>query len=250
MSAWWTGVAPAEAGVECGGHAHTLRWEAGALTAVDHGDPEDEATLAALAGESFACLDLLRAWARRRDDPRVLTLASRGPTDPLAVNLDQLGHLRHPSRRPRPRTETELLRLLALGGGLSDRLQANAAATWTRRLHTGHAALHDTRPQLHAALYGRVLTTLRAWLGEPTLTIELTMAEPHGERRLLRTPDGIAVALPFSWVSDVWARGLAVAVGRLCVAAETTDGTRWTLHTVGADLRDSAQITIAVEADV
>ena len=246
MSAWWTGIAPAEAAVECGGHRHTLRWEAGALTATDHGDPEDEATLAALAGESFACLELLRAWARRRDDPRVLALASRGPTDPLEVNLDHRGHRGGGSHR---RTETELLRLLALGGGLPDRLQANAAATWTRRLHTGHAALHDTRPQLNAALYGRVLTTLRGWLGEPALTIELTMAEPHGERRLLRTPDGIVVTLPFSWVSEVWARGLAVAVGRLCVAADTTDGTRWALDTVGADLRERAQITIAVDAD-
>ena len=37
MSAWWAGLPPAEAAVECGGHVHTLRWQAGVLTAVDHG---------------------------------------------------------------------------------------------------------------------------------------------------------------------------------------------------------------------
>src|ERR1035441_2273955 len=147
MSAWWAGLPPAEAAVECGGHVHTLRWQAGVLTAVDHGDPEDEATLAALAGESFACLELLRAWARRRNDPRVLTLASRGATDLLNVNLDHPGHRIGPAR---PRS-------------------------------TGHAMLDATRPQLHAALYGRVLTTLRAWLGEPNLTIELAMTARDGE---------------------------------------------------------------------
>jgi hypothetical protein len=243
MSAWWTGIAPAQAAVECGGHLHTLRWQAGVLTAVDHGDPDDEATLAALAGESFPCLELLRAWGRRRDDPRVLTLASRGPTDPLDVNLDHLGH---PGRRARRRTEDELLRLLALGGGLPDRLQANAVAAWTRRLQIGHATLHATLPQLHAALYGRALTTVRTWLGEPKLTIDLTMTETTGEHPFVRTPDGIAITLPFSWLSDVWARGLAVTFGRLCVATETADGAQWTLHTIGPDLGASAQITVAI----
>jgi hypothetical protein len=241
MSAWWTGIAPAQAAVDCGGHPHILRWQAGALTAVDHGDPEGEATLAALAGESFPCLELLRAWARRRDDPRVLTLASRGPTDRLDVNVDLLRHPRGVSRR---QTEADLLRLLALGGGLPDRLQANTAATWARRLRTGHTALDAALPQLQAALYGRVLAALRGWLGEPGLTIELTMTETGGERRLLRADDGVSVSLPFSWVSDVWTRGLAVIFGRFCLAADTADGTRWTLHTIGPDLGDSSKLTI------
>jgi hypothetical protein len=186
-------------------------------------------------------LELLRAWARRRDDPRILTLGSRGSTDSLNINLDHPGHQLGPSRR---RTEDELLRLLALGGGLPDRLQANAAATWGRRLSTGHAMLDATRPQLHAALYGRVPTTLRTWLGEPKLTIELAMTEPDSERRLIRTKDAIAVSLPFAWLSEVWVPGLAVTFGRLCVAAETTDGSSRTLHTLGPDLTELTQIEI------
>ena len=101
-------------------------------------------------------------------DPHVLTLASRGPTDPLDMDIDGL---RFHDRGPRRQTEEQTLRLLAADGRLPDRLQATTAAIWTRRLRTGHAALGTARPQLEAALYGRVLRTLRAWLGEPQLTI-------------------------------------------------------------------------------
>ncbi len=242
MSHWWAGIPAAEVTVLCGQETHTVRWEAGELIAVDHGDPDGEATLAALAGETVPCLELLRAWSRRRDDPHVLTLASRGPTDPLNIDLDQLRFHYH---GPRRQTEQQTLRLLAAGGRLPDRLQATTAAIWTRRLRTGHATLETARPQLEAALYGRVLRTLRAWLGEPQLTIELTMIGPDEQRRIVRTQQGVDVSLPFSWLPDVWMRGLAVTFGRLCIAADTTDGSSWTLHTLGPDLADLAQLTIA-----
>jgi hypothetical protein len=146
MSHWWTGIPAAEATVSCGGDTHTVRWEAGALVAVDHGDPEQEATP---AGQPVPCLELLRTWSRRRDDPQVLTLASRGPADFLNIDFDRL---RFDYRGPRRQTEQQTLRLLAAGGRLPDRLQATTAAIWTRRLQTGHAALESARPQLEAAL--------------------------------------------------------------------------------------------------
>jgi hypothetical protein len=46
MSYWWAGIPAAEVTVLCGGYTHTVRWEAGELIAVDHGDPEGEAVLA------------------------------------------------------------------------------------------------------------------------------------------------------------------------------------------------------------
>jgi hypothetical protein len=240
MSHWWTGIPAAEATVSCGGHTHTLRWEAGELIAIDHGDPEHEATL---AGQAIPCVELLRTWSRRRDDPHVLTLASRGPTDPLNLNFDRLRFVYH---GPRRQTEQQTLRLLAAGGRIPDRLQATTAAIWGRRLQTGHAALETARPQLEGALYGRVLRTLRWWLGEPELSIELTMIGPEEERSIVRTSDGVNVSLPFSWLPDVWTRGLAVTLDRLCVAAETTDGSNWTLQTLGPDLADLTQLTIAI----
>jgi hypothetical protein len=239
MSDWWTGIPAAEVTVLCGGDTHTVRWQAGELIAVDHGDLKGEA---APAGETVACLELLRTWSRRADDPHVLTLASRGPTDPLNVDIDGL---RFDNGAPRRQTEEQTLRLLAAGGRLPDRLQATTAAIWTGRLRTGHAQLETARPQLEAALYGRVLRTLRPWLGEPQLTIQLTMIEPEEARRIVRTADGVDVSLPFSWLSDVWMRGLAVTVGRLCIAAATADGSNWTLDTLGPDLTDFTQLTIA-----
>jgi len=143
-----------------------------------------------------------------------------------------------------PELQRAQSRLLAAGGRLPDRLQATTAAIWTRRLRTGHAALGTARPQLEAALYGRVLRTLRTWLGEAQLPIELTMIGPEEQHRIVRTADGVDVSLPFSWLSDVWMRGLAVTFGRLCIAAETTDGSSWTLHTLGPDLADLTQLTI------
>ena len=238
MTHWWAGIPPAEVTVPCGGDTHTVRWEAGELIAVDHGDPEGDVTL---AGESVPCLELLRTWSRRADDPHVLTLASRGPTDPLNMDIDGL---RFDYGAPRRQTEEQTLRLLAAGGRLPDRLQATTAAIWTRRLRTGHAQLETVQPQLEAALYGRVLRTLRAWLGEPQLTVELTMIGPEKQRRIVHTADGVDVSLPFSWLPDVWMRGLAVTFGRLCIAADTTDGASWTLRTLGPGLADLRQFTI------
>jgi hypothetical protein len=237
MSQWWAGIPAAEASVVCGGSTHTVRWEAGELTAVDHGDPKG----AVVPGvEAVPCLELLRTWSRRCEDPHVLTLASRGPTDPL--NLD--AELLRIAGGPRRRTEEQTLRLLATGGRLPDRLQATTAAIWARRLRTGHAALETVRPQLEAALYGRVLRALRAWLGDPRLAVELTMIEPTEQRSIVRTGPGLGVSLPFSWLSEVWMRGLAVTLDRLCIAAESNDGATWTLLTLGPDLSGRAELTI------
>ena len=241
MRQWWAGIPAAEVAVACGAQTHTVRWQAGELIAVDHGDHEAEVALATLAGEHLPCLELLHTWSQRAEDPHVLTLASRGLTDPLNIDSDGL---RIPYDAPRRETEEQLVGLLAAAGQLPDRLAATTAAIWTRRLHDGHARLEDVRPQLEAALYGRVLRTLRAWLREPELTIDLTMIEPTEARRILRTPDGVAVSLPFSWLSEVSMPGLAVTLGRLCIAADTTDGSSWTLDTLGPDLIERAALTI------
>ncbi len=241
MSNWWDGIPATEVTVLCGGDDHTVRWNAGELIAVDHSDPEGEVKLAAPAGDSVPCLELLRTWSRQAEDPHVLTLASRGPTDPLDVDIDGL---RFESGAPRRETEKQTLRLLAAGGRLPDRLQATTAAIWTKRLRTGHALLGTARHQLEAALYGRVLRTLRAWLGEPQLLIELSMIGPEEPRRIVRTADGVEVSLPFDWLSDVWMRGLAVTLGRLCIAAHTTDGSSWTLDTLDPELGNLSQLTI------
>ena len=145
MSDWWAGIPAAEVTVLCGGDTHTVRWEAGELIAVDHGDPERDVTRATPAGETIPCLELLRTWSRRPDDPHVLTLASRGPTDPLNMNIDGL---RFDHGAPRRQTEGQTVRLLAAGGRLPDRLQATTAAIWTLRLRAGTPRLRPPGPSL------------------------------------------------------------------------------------------------------
>jgi hypothetical protein len=224
VSDWWLGLQAAQAPVTCGGKKHRLRWEAGELVALDHEDPEAERTLAALGGQRCACVDLLDAWAKHTADLSVLVLASRGPTDAFAA----------PQGRP---SDEELPTLLGLGGGLPDRLVATVAATWAERLDEAEPQL----PRLQAALYGRAATSLRGWLGEPAARIKLSMGEPA---RLSRNARAIRAQLPFSWLVDVWAKGLATVWGRFCLAATSDDGLRWTLTTVGPDLGEARPLVI------
>lgn len=243
MTDWWTGIPAAATTIECGGHTHTLRWEQGELTAVDHADPKAEATLAALAGGAIPCLDRVRVWNEHRSDVRVLTLGSRGLTDRLEVPAARHTHPRAPIKQ---RDDSDLLELLALGGGLNDRLQAHAAAAWTHRIRNGHPTLDAAMPQLHAALYGRVLAGLRIWLGEPHLSIDLTMVDPDGDRHLERSGDTIVAALPFAWLAEVWTRELMTIFGRFCLSINNSDGVHWTLSTVAPDLATIAQLSITI----
>jgi hypothetical protein len=239
---WWTGIPAAQATLTCGDARHRLVWKDGLLTTPDHADPDGERALSALGGESLACIEMLDAWRRHSEDPAVLLLSSRGPGD-LIPPPQELQHLRRMVRRGSPgasdpENEEPLARLLSLGGGLSRRLDATVAAHWRDRLHEPDAEADRLQTQLHAALYGRVLATLGGWLGqrEPPLTLELV---PETTSPVLqRDADGgdITAALPFSWLVDVWARGLDVVWGRFCLSAATANGREWELLTVGPDL--------------
>jgi hypothetical protein len=282
---WWRGVPPAVAQVSCDGREHQLRWAAGDLRAPGHPDLESEKILRALAGENYACLDVLEAWEVHADDLRVLVLASRGPADPVAVRPDEprptawtgstgrAGAARMLRRRaavtavlagggPASREREDTLAvLLSLGGPMQTRLTATVAAAWHERLRDGTApagtatALADTsvpagaaaieaaRPALHAALYGRVVATLRAWTGRPDLRVALTMIGESERPALAPDGDVIAVKLPFGWISDVWARGLGTCWDRFTLAAAPA-GDGWTLSAVAPDLGPPTLITI------
>ncbi len=287
---WWVGIAPAQATVACGVEQHRLRWEGGTLYALDHADPEGERTLAALGGEPCACIELLDAWDRHRDDPRVLVLASRGPADRIAPQEEEQGP--YGTARPRvlaprssnvggfsssragvvgtavfgvqsvrrralagppagrtkqERTEEELIALLGLGGGLPERLQAGVAATWRQRIASRERGVARVRPQLHAALYGRFLATVGAWLGGSGQRVRLTMIGERGRPRVTEEDGAVAAELPFGWLAEVWCRDLALVGGRLCLAAATEDaGRTWSLTTVAPDLGPSAVVTLAL----
>ena len=158
MSEWWVGLGVAETVVECGGVSHRLVWEDGILHATAHKDAEGERTLAALGGTRCECVDLLDAWARRRTDVDALVFASRGPGDHFALEDETqrafAGHLP-------PEPHDELLSLLRLGGGLSERLIATVAAEWARRIEQPGGDYDWARARLRAGLYGRLRPALR-----------------------------------------------------------------------------------------
>ena len=163
--------------------------------------------------------------------------------------------------------------LIGLGGLLPDRLAATVIATWAERLRgpagdsltaprtsadgagasgadvaggAGVDELAAARPALHAALYGRAVTALRSWTGRRDLAVALTMIPEDQPPRLARDGDGIAAELPFGWLSDVWARGLATCWGRFCLAAAPQpSGDGWLLSTVGPELDSPRPVTLS-----
>jgi hypothetical protein len=123
--------------------------------------------------------------------------------------------------------------LLALPGALPDRLVATVVASWAARIAADDLAVAAARPALHAALYGRALAAARWWLGGGVEVEVEQAASPAVTRRA----DGVVVlALPFSWLRDVWARGLATLAGEFCLTACPDPSGGWTLTTVAADL--------------
>ena len=248
---WWAGIASATTTIDCGGHEHRLEWSDGDLRALDHPDVEGDRTLAALGGDAYPCLAALDDWSRHRDDLRLLLLASRGPSDPVqpldpswtpwapggAVGMARgggsaggwvgngAGGVMISSQRmagatpPGPDAGHLFggVGLLNLGGGLTRRLVATVAVTWDARLRADDERARDRRPELHAALYGRVVCTIREWLDDADAAVDVVMSD--GERGVERSGNGYLVTLPFSWIYDVWARGLSTVGDELCLAA-------------------------------
>lgn len=281
---WWLGLAPAETTVVCAGQTHRLRWQGGQLEALDHGDPDAERTLAALGAESCTCVDTLDAWAHHEADLRVLALASRGPTDllfhppaqstqgasaaisggfsissspnrarrsrPMAYMSGGPAHVFGTQARGtgKPRPEDELIDLLRLGGGLPGRLAGTVAAACTERLERPRSQRSSMRPQLQAALYGRACAAIRPWLEENNSEIRVSTIKSAERPSLTIDHQTILARLPFRWLIDVWAKGLATISGRFCLAARTVDGQVWNLVTVGPDLGAPSRINLEVTA--
>jgi hypothetical protein len=140
--------------------------------------------------------------------------------------------------------ENELLALLALGGKLPDRLVATVAAAWKQRLQEGGRRPAGSSAYLQAALYGRVVASIRGWLGASAPKSEVVMVSEQREPKLIAKDDCVRVELPFSWLVDVWAQGLATIWDRFCLAARTDDGCTWRLTTVGTDLGSPSVLTL------
>ncbi|HEX3615104.1 MAG TPA: hypothetical protein VHU61_01095 [Solirubrobacteraceae bacterium] len=277
IGSWWTGIPATEATLSCGDQTHRLVWNAGELTAPDHPDPEGERALAVLGGEPIPCITMLDTWHRHIDDPQILLLSSRGPADLIATQEEMPQPQGRPSRLPRggragrpgagsvrmiassvgpsrataPASESggeqDLARLLSLGGAVGRRLETTVAAHWQARLLDPDDETRRLRARLHAAVYGRLLTTLSGWLDERDLVLELELLPPGERGSITRDASGaIQAALPFDWLVAVWGRGLETIWGRFCLAASSDDGREWRLETVDPGLREPQTVTVAL----
>ena len=177
-----------------------------------------EQILSALAGGAAACLGVLDAWAGHAEDLHVLVLASRGPADPVAVRPDEpRGPRAGPGDRPGagrdaapPRRRHRGHGRQRAGGarirrpaGRADQPGQPAAGPAHRHGRRGLAGAAAGRggargrggrgrgpAALHAALYGRVVATLRAWTGRPDLQVALTMIPEAAPRAWPATGPG------------------------------------------------------------
>lgn len=280
---WWAALAPVTLPVDCGDQRHELHWAEGGLTAPGHPDADRERALAALGADPSPCLRILDAWHRHADDLDVFVLASRGPSDPLDQSrLRAADHpnaytggympLSHAggayasmmsirptvakgwtSYRPMgPRRyvdyedeapDATLPTLLSLGSGLPLRLTATVIATWAERIEADDERVAAATPALDAALYGRLRTALLPWLGTPT-KLDFTLQPSGGKAAMHREANSVRVALPFAWLRDVWATGLAVVLDRFCIEAQQTAPGTWTLTTVDRDLATTRTVTV------
>lgn len=120
----------------------------------------------------------------------------------------------------RQQQRLELLELLALGAPLQFRLSGAVCAAWAAQDQADERASH--RPELAAALTGRFAPAAEEWLGIDPDAVTVTPHEGPGWGAMELTGQGEArrlrAALPVSWLSDVWACGLAVVAGHLVVA--------------------------------
>lgn len=232
---WYQSLPPAEAQVPCGAGAHAVRWEAGQLAIPAHPDAEAENVLAALGAAKPRCVEVAQTWGKHADDLDVLMAGPRSRSDKVTCGWDDGGEHRaillgrprgpmsaaesHELARLVP-ARTEMLGLLALGPAFQFRLAGSVAAAWSAR--GGHHA--GRRPELAVALTGRLAPAVAEWLGiDPDLVTAVPLE--RAEAATLATFGSgagtrVRAALPFGWLSWVWACGLAVVDGHLVVAVE------------------------------
>jgi hypothetical protein len=120
-------------------------------------------------------------------------------------------------------------------------------ATWSERLTAGDERCTEAHGALAAALFGRVTVAARTWFGDPGLNVVVEMASPGREAALARGPHGLQISLPFQWLSDIWATGLAVVLGRFGLWLIESVDERKRVMTMDRNLDDVRPVTISIE---
>jgi hypothetical protein len=246
---WYARLPAAETRVPCGGGQHTIRWVGGDLELTDHPDAEAELVLAALGGDKPDCVRITESWTRRANDIDLLMILPRSDNDQVAVTWEDTtqprrtsvamsgppgfplpgqlpasapAHIReiHAAAQATHARRIDILTMLALGHEFQKRLvgsivdgAASAGATSPGGCRTPGSA----SPALAAALAGRVAPAVARWTGVDSNDVTVAVHKGSGWGSMFATDDAVWVALPVSWVSEVWACGVEVVDGKFVV---------------------------------
>ena len=239
--AWWRGLQPAEADVECGGATHRVRWADGRLLLIDHGDREAEDALVALGGDASACQRVANRWREHSANPRLVTLGRRPGEGPIGLPKQApIGDLAAASARIPPSVRVQVAKemtersalcdLLTLPGPMVDRLVLTAMASCAERWDDEEFRdEHGLR--IGAALSVRGGPSIRRFaerLNAPDPEVVVTPSRPGtGPFFAARLDAGrrpvVAAELPVGWLVDVWGRGISEPQGRLVLAVRDAD---------------------------
>lgn len=250
LPAWHEGHDAVTVDIATDGGTHRIAWAGGRLALQDHGDADAELALVALGAGRCPCLDVLDAWNAQADEPEVLTIGPRSiadgvradryalsrlereaakwrsqwsaATDDLRVGGDLAGSvkLRQVAERAERRLRVRLgfVRLLALDAALVDRLQLTVLAAAEARWLQDPAFRERHRNRLRAALIARAYPALDAAGLAPAERADIELLDP-GAAPVVEA--GARVALPLSWLTNVWGRGVAVDEGRFVVRVDS-----------------------------
>jgi hypothetical protein len=230
-----------ETTVPCGEAHHAIRLAPDGLELVDHPDAESELILAALGGGKPNCIRIAEAWTRRVQDIDLLMVLPRSDEDEVRVTWGDVEVARSPVRTsvamsgpPGPPVpipaglpahirqmqatlqeaqarQLDILTVLALGHEFQKRLVGTIVAS------AGEASPGEASPALAAALAGRAAPAIARWLDVDPDNVTIAVHKGKGWGSMFASDDAVWVALPVSWLSDVWACGMEIVDGRFVV---------------------------------
>jgi hypothetical protein len=148
---------------------------------------------------------------------------------------------------PSPGPFDEITKLLALGGALSQRLVAMVIAAWSDRVAAGDEAIEGHLPELTAALYGRVTSSVRSWLSDAALEVELEMIPASESPSIHLEGQLVTVRLPFLWLSEIWVRDLSVVLNWFALRTISSDQGELQLLAISPNFSEVRPITIRLD---
>jgi len=230
-------IPPTTEQIECSGATHRVTWRSGELVLQDH-DIESERAFKALGGDDCECLTLHDAWVSAFQDPAALRMLEPAGDLPLEVveaqNLTFAQayqvRVRHSVAVPSGiveeyRRSRQRLALYRLPPALKDRLMLEMLIRIQREYPEHPHPADVVSGFLQAKVSEAALQCVSSWTrrGEQKI-VDAEIWDPgsgHFIAGWVGPTRGYAlVGLPWTWLFDVWGRGLAVVDGCLVVEAD------------------------------